>query len=71
MKNNNPTQEQLNLYGVIFTYRPYQDYWEAYFSSADFIKAEAGNDIGYNTLKSKNIKDLVEFIHKNGYIRSY
>jgi len=66
-----PTQEQLNLYGVIFIYRPYQNYWEAFYSSADYIKSEAGKDIGYTTLKSESITQLVEYIHKNGYKKEY
>jgi hypothetical protein len=60
-------QSKLNLYGVVFIYRPYKNYWEAFKNSGDFITAESGKKLNYDTLKSKNINDLIEYIKLKEY----
>lgn len=56
-----------NLYGVIFIYRPYRKYWEAFKNSGDFILAESGKKLNYNTLKSNDINVLIDYIQLIGY----
>lgn len=64
------SQNQLNLYGVIFIYEPYMDIWIAYANSEDQRNATAGFDLDYYPYKSKNIKTLIDYIWDNGYLKN-
>lgn len=57
----------LNLYGVVFIYRPYEKHWEAFKNSGDFILVESGKKLNYETLKSKSINHLIDYITNKGY----
>jgi hypothetical protein len=70
-KEHKPTENELNLYGVIFMYFPYNGFWLAYPNSEYFNKDNSGrsNEIPFEILKSKSLTTLKDFIYENGYVK--
>jgi len=65
-----PTQNQLNLYGVIFIYMPYEDMWIAYANSTDHRNHSAGFKLDYYPYRAKRMEVLRDFIYEKGYIKN-
>ena len=67
MKNKTPSQNQLNLYGVIFIYAPYMNEWIAYANSTDHRNHSAGLKLDYYPYRAENVETLRDYIYENGY----